>query len=154
MDEINNEKLLTAEKAIEEDRRALDSLAKTLRQVRDRKLYRPEYDSFKEYCFNRLDMDYDYANQLINSAPDELKPISVPPGWTTEADLKHFQFYQKWWTDAESSSPQLLCEGQDNVVIVKDRMRSNHCELVRVSTRHSRACTGKTPHSFRCPWSA
>jgi hypothetical protein len=67
-DRTDNQKLLALERTIEEGLRTFNDVGSALLQIRDGKLYCPQYGSFEEYCLEKWDMDHSYAYRLIKSA--------------------------------------------------------------------------------------
>ncbi len=68
IDKTDNKKLLALEKTIEEGLRTFTAVGSALLQIRDGKLYRPQYGSFEEYCLEKWDMDHSHAYRLMKSA--------------------------------------------------------------------------------------
>jgi hypothetical protein len=67
-DKTDNKKLLAFEKTIAEGASTFIAVGSALLQIRDGKLYHPQYNSFEEYCLEKWDMDHSHAYRLMNSA--------------------------------------------------------------------------------------
>jgi len=67
-DKTGDKKLVELEKIIEEGLRTFTEVGSALLQIRDGKLYQPQYSSFEEYCQEKWDMDHSHAYRLMNSA--------------------------------------------------------------------------------------
>lgn len=65
------------EKSIRDYRRSFHGVGSALRTVRDRQLYREDYDSFEEYCQNEWDMSRPHVYRLMDAATvmDNLSPM-------------------------------------------------------------------------------
>jgi hypothetical protein len=68
IDKTDNQKLLALERIIEEGLRTFTDVGSALLQIRDGKLYKPQYSSFEEYCRERWDMEHSHAYRLMDSA--------------------------------------------------------------------------------------
>ena len=67
-DKTGDKKLVELEKIIEEGLRTFTDVGSALLQIRDGKLYHPQYSSFEEYCRERWDMEHSHAYRLMDSA--------------------------------------------------------------------------------------
>ena len=68
IDKTDNQKLLALERIIEEGLRTFTDVGSALLQIRDGKLYQPQYSSFEEYCQEKWDMEHSHAYRLMDSA--------------------------------------------------------------------------------------
>lgn len=67
-DKTGDKKLVELEEIIEEGLRTFTAVGSALLQIRDGKLYQPQYSSFEEYCREKWDLEHSRVYQLMNSA--------------------------------------------------------------------------------------
>ncbi len=63
-----DKKLVELEEIIEEGLRTFNAVGSALLQIKDGKLYQPQYNSFEDYCRERWDMEHSHAYRLMDSA--------------------------------------------------------------------------------------
>ncbi|MDD2707540.1 MAG: hypothetical protein PHV34_05975 [Verrucomicrobiae bacterium] len=73
----NNEssELRSCERTIEQTKGAFVACGLALSKIRDRKLYRRDFDTFEEYCREKWGWGRQYAYQLIECAEVKMSPI-------------------------------------------------------------------------------
>jgi hypothetical protein len=64
----DHKKLVALENIIEVGLRTFSDVGNALLQIRDEQLYRPQYNSFEDYCEEKRDMDHSHACRLMHSA--------------------------------------------------------------------------------------
>jgi hypothetical protein len=67
-DKTGDKKLVELEEIIEEGLRTFTAVGSALLQIRDGKLYQPQYSSFEDYCREKWDMEHSHAYRLMDSA--------------------------------------------------------------------------------------
>ena len=124
--------LIELEKIIEKGLRTFTDVGSALLQIRDGKLYQPQYGSFEEYCRDRWDIERSHAYRLMDSAKvmanlkdspigellpaneSQARPLaSLPPEQQAEA-----------WNKAVKSAPKGKKPTAGLVQQIVDRIRS------------------------------